>query len=175
MPRRSADRRDHACVSQCARCGGSRGRVVLKPQHSSSAFERRLLRAARSLDHADREALIAFADFLASRRSNARAEVAEPTHEPRPTKESVVGAIKRLRRSYPMLDSADLLDETSTAMSAHLMQGVAASEVIDRLEALFDTHYRRYRERSEMGKGGGAAGRSDAAGASSGEDPTSSD
>jgi len=114
--------------------------------------------------------LIAFADFLASRRAGAPTEVAEPTREPRPTKESVVGAIKRLRRSYPMLDGADLLDETSSAMSAHLMQGVPASEVIDRLEVLFDTHYRRYRERAEAGGSVDASRQLDAVARPSGED-----
>jgi len=143
---------------------------MLTPQQSVSATDRRLLRAARPLDDADREMLIAFADFLASRRAGAPTEVAEPTREPRPTKESVVGAIKRLRRSYPMLDGADLLDETSSAMSAHLMQGVPASEVIDRLEVLFDTHYRRYRERAEAGGSVDASRQLDAVARPSGED-----
>lgn len=113
-----------------------------------SAIDRRLIQAARALDADERETLIAFAEFLAARREPDSMPIAEPTREPRPTEESVVGAIKRLRRSFPMLDGADLLDETSTLMSAHLLQGVAAGEVIDRLEVLFDGHYASYRTRA---------------------------
>jgi len=148
---------------------------MLRPQQSFGAADRRLLRAARSLGDTDREMLIAFAEFLATRRSDAPMEVAEPAREPRPAKESVVAAIKRLRRSFPMLDSADLLDETAAAMTAHLMQGVAASEVIDRLEVLFDTHYRQYRERAAAGAGVDASRESDGASPPNAEDPTSLD
>ncbi len=130
---------------------------MLRPQPSISPADRRLLQAARGLDEADRQTLIAFAEFLASRRGPATAPIAEPTREPRPEKESVVAAIKRLRRTFPMLDSGDLLDETSTLMSAHILQGVAANEVIDQLEVLFATRYQGYREQLDAVADGTAA------------------
>ena len=61
---------------------------------------------------------------------------------PRPEKESVVGAMKRLRKTYPMIDPDRLLDEASGLMSAHLLGGRPAADVIDDLEALFERHFR---------------------------------
>jgi hypothetical protein len=124
---------------------------MLRPQPSLSAADRRLLQVVRNLNTADRETLVAFAEFLASRSAPADAPSAEPVPESRPEKESVVAAIRRLRRTYPMLDSGDLLDETSQLMSAHVLQGVAAKDVIDQLEALFDGRYEAHRERGEAG------------------------
>ncbi len=57
----------------------------------------------------------------------------------------MVGAIRRLAESYPMLDRGALLHETSALVSAHVLQGRPAGSVIDELEALFHDHYRRYR------------------------------
>ena len=68
----------------------------------------------------------------------------EPVLEPRPAQESVIAAIRRMRRSYPMLDSATMLNDTSTLMSAHVLQGRSAADVIDELEELFAVRYREY-------------------------------
>jgi hypothetical protein len=65
--------------------------------------------------------------------------------ELRPAEESVVAAIKRLRRTYPMLDGGSLLNETSALMAAHVLQGRPAAEVIDALEALFSARFDAYR------------------------------
>ncbi|HHH38953.1 MAG TPA: hypothetical protein ENK50_05190 [Sedimenticola sp.] len=92
-----------------------------------------------------RTALLEFAEFLATRHAADRAEesaiAAEPLDIPRPRKETVIGAIKRLSETYPMLDRSELLTETSSLMSAHIMHGRTAREVIDDLEALFASHY----------------------------------
>ena len=112
--------------------------------------ERRLTTLFHDLSAADRSTLLAFADFLTQRASSAtdeagEAEVREPRPLARPANESVVGAIKRLSQAYDMLDHGQLLNETTTLMSAHVLQGRAAAEVIDELEALFDRHYQLYR------------------------------
>ena len=73
----------------------------------------------------------------------------EPERIPRPKEESVVGAIKRLSHSYFMLDRSAMLNDTSSLMGAHVLQGRPASEVIDELEALFARHYVKYREKQE--------------------------
>ncbi|MBK1719302.1 hypothetical protein [Thiocystis violacea] len=114
---------------------------------SGSADERRLIKCFRRLEAADRETLLAFADFLAQRlRSDPTESVArEPRIQARPEHETVVGAIKRLSQAYDMLERGALLNETSVLMSSHLLQGRAASEVIDELEALFARHYQDYR------------------------------
>lgn len=56
-----------------------------------------------------------------------------------------MGAIKRLSLTYDMIDRGTMLNETSALMSAHILQGRAASEVIDELEALFARYYQDYR------------------------------
>lgn len=48
-----------------------------------------------------------------------------------------MGAIRRLSESYSMIDKSLLLTETSSLMTAHLMHGRDASDVIDELEVLF--------------------------------------
>lgn len=115
---------------------------------SDSADGRRLAKLFQGLAPADRETLLAFADFLAQRaRPDKAAETTprEPLALPRPDRESVVGAIKRLSLTYDMLERASLLNETSSLMSAHVLQGRDATRVIDELEALFERHYQDYR------------------------------
>ena len=111
--------------------------------------ERQLIRLYRQLTPHDRETLSAFAAFLAQRASpDAIADDSisrTPQDIPRPEHESVIGAIRRLSRTYDMLDPGTLLNETSTLMSAHVLQGRDASAVIDELEALFARHYQDHR------------------------------
>ena len=105
--------------------------------------ENELLAAFRRLAGQDRQALLAFAEFLAERRSATTPgeAVAVPQPEPRPAGESVVMAIKRLTRTYPMLDRRKLMGPTSLLMSQHALQGRAGAEVIDELEVVFERHY----------------------------------
>ena len=63
---------------------------------------------------------------------------------PRPDDESVIAAIKRLAKSYPMLDKASMLNETSRLMTEHILQGRASSQVIDDLEAIFKQNYQEF-------------------------------
>ncbi len=122
---------------------------------ASNGEERRLLDLFRALAEPDRMNLMAFAEFLASRCEEPPASAAEPlsTAEPlgltRPDEESVIGAIKRLSKSYYMLDSTKMLEETSTLMSAHVLKGREAVDVIDELEALFQRHFTDYRADQE--------------------------
>lgn len=115
-----------------------------------TAEQRRLLDHFASLGEQDRQTLLAFAEFLAGRGDEAMpadglvAEPAEPKPIPRPEEESVVAAIRRLSESYYMLDRALLLNDTSSLMTAHVVRGRAAVEVIDDLENLFAKHYRIY-------------------------------
>lgn len=104
--------------------------------------ERRLLRAFRALPDTQRQGLMDYAEFLVERVSPLeQATPVVPLEIPRPEKESVVKAIKRLRHTYPMIDRAKILHETSALMTQHLVHGKAAAEVIDELEGLFRRHY----------------------------------
>jgi hypothetical protein len=118
------------------------------PQQGLSAAERRLVRLYRSLNTTDRDTLLSFCSFLAQRSdealtapSTAESHPTEPIPIERPAGESVIAAIKRLRNVYPMLERGDLLHEASSLMSAHVLQGRPAVDVIDDLEALFARHY----------------------------------
>lgn len=119
--------------------------------------ERHLTRVYRGLDAESRRTLLRFADFLRSeleRRGRGAGDEspsttgpAEPDTITRPAQETVVGAIKRLSLSYHMLDRRRMLDETSSLMAAHVLNGRPARDVIDELEALFARHYDAYRDR----------------------------
>lgn len=106
--------------------------------------EARLLDIFRALSGGDRHALQAYAEFLAVRGGMRAADaVAGEWHpEPRPEGETVVMAIRRLTRSYPMLDRRKLMGHTAQLMAEHALQGRAAGEVIDALEVVFERHYR---------------------------------
>jgi len=118
-------------------------------QQRGSADERRLSKLFRALSPSDRDSLLAFAEFLVQRDRTEPTETVprEPKPTIRPDDETVIGAIKRLSQSYDMLERERLLNETSALMSAHLLQGRGASEVIDDLEALFAHHYQEYRSK----------------------------
>ncbi|QIK38289.1 hypothetical protein GWK36_10205 [Caldichromatium japonicum] len=115
----------------------------------TSASRQRLLACWHRLAHAERETLLAFAEFLVNRAgvspSDGAGAIPTPQSIPRPPTETVIGAIRRLSQSYAMLDRDALLHEASALMSAHVLQGRPASEVIEELEALFARHYQHYR------------------------------
>jgi len=72
-------------------------------------------------------------------------EASSPVIIPRSENETIVGAIRRLSASYPMLEKSKLLHEANALMTEHIMQGRDVDAVIDELEALFAKHYEKYR------------------------------
>jgi hypothetical protein len=112
-----------------------------------SNVRRQLLKLFDTLDDQAQRSLLDYAGYLRQRddtEPSAETEKAQPLNNPRPQKENVVNAIKRLRASYYMLDTDKLLNETSTLMAQFMMQGRPADEVIDDLESLFTEHYQKY-------------------------------
>ena len=112
--------------------------------------DKRLGRVFEALSPDDKKTLLAFAEFLLSRAGDAAdADEQGPVEplrvDPQPG-ESVVAAIKRLSQSYSMLDRGKMLNDTSTLMSAHVLQGRPREVVIKELEALFRRCYRDYLE-----------------------------
>ena len=103
--------------------------------------EKDLLKCFRALPAEQQETLFAFAEFLTARTAVTPTVYGEPQVIPRPAKESVVQAIKRLRLTYPMLDYSKMLHEISEYMTQHLIMGKPAAEVIDSLEATFQQQY----------------------------------
>lgn len=105
-------------------------------------MQQRLINIFKKLSSEQQQSLLDFAEFLQSRiveTSPIQAEIL-----PRPVDETVIAAIKRLAKSYPMLDKAVMLNETSHLMTAHLLQGRDKVEVIDELENVFLQSYKKY-------------------------------
>ena len=116
-----------------------------------SKDQKRLLEIVDRLPPEQQAQLCEFAEFLYQRHRQAPVP-ADLVDIARPQEESVIQAIKRLTASYPMLDTASLLSETSVLMNQHLLQARPAAEVIDELESLFRRHFERLREGVASGK-----------------------
>jgi hypothetical protein len=106
--------------------------------------EKKLLELFEKLDIRQRQTLIDFAGFLATRATqDGDREPARVLPIARPETETVVMAIKRLIQTYPMLDRRKLFGDTSKFVAQHALEGRPAIEVIDELEIVFAQHYER--------------------------------
>lgn len=122
--------------------------------------EQTLLEIYRDLSDQDAQALLRFAEFLASgaapvinlqgshQEVQAR-EIPEPILTKRPANEKVVDALKRLSASYPMLEKKYLLDKASGLVAKHVMFGQPAELVINQIEELFKQAYEKYVEEAK--------------------------
>jgi len=54
-----------------------------------------------------------------------------------------VAALKRLSKTYPMLDKTKTLGATSDLVATNIMQGADTVEVIDQLEGIFRSLYEK--------------------------------
>jgi hypothetical protein len=115
-----------------------------------ASAEQQLSEFFKQLSAADQSTLLAFAEFLTRRSPSTRVPVAtapvaipEPQMIERPDGESVVGALKRLAKSYPMLDKTEMLGATSDLVATSIMQGSDPAPVIDELEEIFTKHYQQ--------------------------------
>ncbi len=108
--------------------------------------ERKLLAVFEQLAPEQQEKLIEFAEFLGAGDAVCDGPaLAAPEILPRPAEETVTMAIRRLVRTYPMLDRRRLMAEASQFLVEHALRGRAAQEVIDELEIVFAGHYRKLR------------------------------
>jgi hypothetical protein len=123
-----------------------------KPSHES-----RLAETADIAAQLPDEALVLlheFAGFLAHKYPPEVVVITEIVPIPRPGKEGVIPAIKRLSKTYPMLDKKVLFEQTSAAMSAHVLKEISSEESIDRLEKVFRKEYDDLIERENKGSSG---------------------
>jgi hypothetical protein len=102
--------------------------------------EKKLLELFDRLTSEQQDKLIAFAEFLTAGAPE-EPRTSEPVAIPRPARETVSMAIRRLVRTYPMLDRRRLMGEASQFMAQHALQGRPSVEVIDELEEMFLRHY----------------------------------
>ena len=105
-----------------------------------------------SLDDERKQSLCDFADFLYDRAEPVVKEVPPPVDIPRPEEETVVGAIKRLKSKYHMVESMSVFSRASSLMTDHMVSGRDVVEVIDEMEALFDEAYNNLLKELEQGK-----------------------
>jgi hypothetical protein len=116
-----------------------------------------LLSLFRNLPGAEQATLLAFAEFLHSRSggqalqslSSEPVVIPDPEPIPRPPQESVIKAVKRLSQTYHMLDKNKMLNETSSLVTQHVIQGRDAVEVIDELEVVFQRYYNQLISRED--------------------------
>ena len=114
----------------------------------SVADGKKLQQLFQSLPENSRQSLLDYAEFLAARDATdapeAEAVPQQPLDIPRPDGESVIKAVKRLMRTYPMLDRDKLLHETSAQVTRNVVHKHPSAEVIDELELIFKRHYDAY-------------------------------
>ncbi len=113
-----------------------------------SKSERKLIKLFKALDVSKQGTLISFAEFLLSQNKELNQEQGdkqqtniEPLDIERPGNESVIKAIKRLSENYPMVNKDNILHPISDLMTAHMLQGKEAEQIIDELEAVFLKEY----------------------------------
>ena len=121
--------------------------------------QEKILDIFEGLSATDRDAATSFAEFLLSRSATrvtasppvpvASAGIPEPESIPRPAEERVVAAVKRLSKTYFMLDKSKMLGTTSDLVTQHIMQGREAAEVIDELEQVFTDQYQQLKQAGE--------------------------
>ena len=116
-----------------------------------------MLKLFNRLNSEKQKQLLDFAEFLNQKQTdvdesadkssvNSTGHPDEPVLIPRPEEETVVAAIKRLSKTYAMLNKDDMLHKTSDLMSEHILKGRSAPEVIDDLELMFTEYYQAHRE-----------------------------
>lgn len=122
-----------------------------------SSDEKKLLESFKTLSSEDKQTLIKFSQFLSGQSLTtavvseeggkadvlmAKKESLVPKDIPRPKEESVIKAIKRLNKTYYMLDKSSLFNDISALMTEHLMKGRSAVSIIDELEDVFSNTYK---------------------------------
>ena len=94
-----------------------------------------------AMDDQRKQSLSDFADFLYAQADPISKEVLPPEDISRPETETVVGAIKRLKLTYPMIGSMKVFSAASSLMTEHMVNGRNVIEVIDEMEVLFVSAY----------------------------------
>ena len=96
-----------------------------------------------TLDDERRASLVEYAEFLQSKGGLVKKEIGEPQAIRRPESETVVGAVKRLKQTYPMIASMTVFSAASSLMTQHMVNGRDVVEVIDEMEKLFEESFEK--------------------------------
>ena len=109
-----------------------------KPKSSSA-----LIDLYESMDDERKTSLCDFADFLYAKAEPINKEILPPEDIARPEKETVVGAVKRLKLTYHMIESVSVFSAASALMTDHMVKGRDVVEVVDEMEILFEDAYKK--------------------------------
>jgi len=110
----------------------------------------KLLASFEKLNDTDQSSVVSFAQFLVSQAPQHEELLFEKRLEIlRPDEESVVAAIKRLAKTYPMVNQSDVMDKCAQLMSEHMLKGKDATSVINELEVVFTEQYVHYEKSFE--------------------------
>ena len=101
------------------------------------------------LDDSHQQAIVDYAEFMVQRYKveNSRDRDLKPVSIERPGQETVIAAIKRLKKTYYMLDTDIILNQTSALMGQHILKGRDSADVIDELQSIFQAQYDQYLNR----------------------------
>ncbi len=111
--------------------------------HSNIKSSNALIELYESMDDERKRSLCDFADFLYAKAAPISKEVPAPEDISRPQEETVVGAVKRLKLKYHMVESMSVFSAASSLMTEHMVKGRAVIEVIDEMEVLFEDAYNK--------------------------------
>ena len=109
-----------------------------------------LVELYEAMDDERKRSLCDFADFLYAKAEPVSKEVPAPEDVPRPSKETVVGAVKRLKAKYHMVESMTVFSAASALMTDHMVKGRDVVEVIDEMELLFEDAYQQLLQASGL-------------------------
>jgi hypothetical protein len=110
-----------------------------------SDVEKVLLKNLHQLPETQQQALLDYAEFLTQRYAIEEELVPQqPVDISRPAGESVIKAVRRLSKTYPMLESKEMFEKTSSFMMRNLMHGEGSETVIDEMEIFFSQSYKAY-------------------------------
>ena len=116
--------------------------------------QKRLLAAWRQLGKDDQRTVRLFAEFLHQQTERGSTEKSvsipqTPQRIPKPEKESAVLALKRLKKSYPMIEADFSLLEDASQLLMKKVMGTADEEVVAELETLFARRYQEWKEKTQ--------------------------
>ena len=94
-----------------------------------------------AMDDERKRSLSDFADFLYEKYGPIEKDIPSPDEITRPESETVVGAVKRLKLTYHMVDSMSVFSAASSLMTDHMVKGRDVVEVIDEMQVLFEQAY----------------------------------
>ena len=110
---------------------------------STIKSSKELINLYESMDDERKLSLCDFADFLYAKAGPVVKEIPPPEDIQRPQEETVVGAVKRLKLTYHMIESMSVFSAASVLMTDHMVKGRDVVEVINEMEVLFEDEYNK--------------------------------